>query len=178
MNRGIPMWIITDILRPISPICIPFLALFGVVAVIAAFARSKTASDFSNWKKTTGKLVDCHVATQKTNYRTYGMTVGSTEMHQVVINYQYRVDNEVYTGKLFKLGQPSIKVSSRKEGEKISGTFKAAPKLEVYYNPKKPDEAVLSLDHSNAMDAADVVLGIVLIVAAIGLFLYFRPYGF
>lgn len=174
------MWIITDFGQSTAPFCVPIFIVLGIVGIIASFRMGATIKDMSNWKVAKGQLLGCRTVTTEHKARSGVVSVKTGETYHVEIRYRYVVGSTEYTGFRFKIGQSAIEVGTRKEGERLSSKFKAAPELDVHYDPKNPEMAVLVRTHKG--DSSDPAMsnfwgGIFLIVAAVAMFVLFRPYG-
>lgn len=164
-----------------SPICVPIAAALGIIAIIASFRLGKTVQDMANWKTTKGQLLGCRTVTIVHKRRSGFTTVETGQTHYVEIRYRYLVDGIEYVGTRFKIAQSQISVSTRREGERLTSKIKAEPQMDVHYDPKDPSLAVLIRtapgDHTDPT-SSNFWGGIILISAAVTMFIIFRPYGF
>jgi hypothetical protein len=164
-----------------APVCIPIFALLGIVGLIASFRMGATMQDMKNWKTTTGQLLGCRTVTTKHQARAGIVKVDVDETYHVEIRYRYVVAGQEYTGHRFKLGQSQIEVGTRKEGERLASKFKAAPELDVHYDPKNPELAVLvrtKVGEGADPSFSNFVGGIFMMIVAVAMLLIYRPYGF
>lgn len=168
---------ILGLIGDFANILIPIFTLLGIGGVISGFRLGSTAGQSANWKTVKGQVVGCRVVTEKMNARVGVVKATVNESYFVEIRYQYTVGGQGYTGYRFKVGQKAIEVGTRKEGERVAGNFKAAPSVTVYYDPKNPELAILKPGGDNSLIMGNLVIGIVMVVAALGMFLYYRTYG-
>jgi hypothetical protein len=168
-------------LRQVAPIVIPIMGLLGILGIISSFQLSKTINDMTNWKVTKGNLLGCRTITIHHKMRSGFVKIETGQTHFVVIRYKYFVDGQKYVGSNFKLAQQKIPVDTRKQGERISGKFKAMPDLDVHYDPQNPSMAVLiptAPGDQSDPSMSNLIGGIVLTILVVAMLLYFRPYGF
>jgi hypothetical protein len=174
------MWAITDFGQATAPVCVPIFILLGIVALIASFRMGATIKDMSNWKVAKGQLLGCHTITTEHKARSGVVSMKTGETYHVEVRYRYVVAGTEYVGFRFKVGQSAVEVGTRKEGERLSSKFKAVPELDVHYDPKNPEMAVLvrtDTDDSSDPSMSNFWGGIILIVMAVAMFVLFRPYG-
>jgi hypothetical protein len=134
----------------------------------------------SNWKVAKGQLLGCRTVTTEHKARSGVVSVKTGETYAVQIRYRYVVAGTEYVGYRFKIAQPAIEVSTRKEGERLSSKFKATPELDVHYDPKNPEMSVLFRTRSGEEGSpAEINFwgGILLLIMAVVMFILFRPYG-
>ena len=69
----------------------------------------------------------------------------NTEFYYPEILYEYRINGEVFAGKRFQFGR-LLSFSSQGECKRFLNCFTPGKKVEVFYNPEKPADAVLIRD--------------------------------
>ncbi len=88
--------------------------------------------------------------------------------YELAVEYAYLVNGTRYTGKRIEFGQKGY--ARRKTAEAAIEKYPANSSVIVYFNPEKPEEAVLSRRASTAM--IHVAFGIIAVVFAIVIFLF------
>ncbi len=67
-----------------------------------------------------------------------------TTMYGAQINYEFTVENKLYTGNRITLNSEGIKTSSLREVKKELQDYPLGAKVIVYYDPEIPNNAVLT----------------------------------
>jgi hypothetical protein len=144
-----------------------FLLAFGGGGIYLIIASRKTraqAEASQNWPAAAGSVLRSEVG-ESTSTDSDGDT--STTYHPVV-EYTYQVGGQSFTGRRITFG-PVTGNSNPRKAQEVLSRYPSGGAVQVYYNPQKPDEAVLEKRASgtNVM----LILGIVFlaITACLGL---------
>jgi hypothetical protein len=130
--------------------------VIGIGLTFFGFNMLNKAKESVNWPTTTGKITYANV--KRTIKRTSSnrdrdgvsvnvgpVTVGTGGDRRYVyypeIKYEYTVDNQKYIGKKISLASKSHK--SKHSAQKIIDKYSLGTNVNVYYNPKKPQDALL-----------------------------------
>lgn len=109
------------------------------------------------WPLTVGKVLNSEVRTKSSRSRS-----GSTSYEPYVF-YEYSVNGKkMQSGQLAFGGRLQV---SEKRAQKVIENYPAGKNIPVYYNPKKPGQAVII---SGNIPGAYVMLGIGLVFIALG----------
>ena len=114
------------------------------------------------WMKTKGRIISSHVDGKFE--RTNGLEF--IYISKPVVKYEYSVGSEKYANDQISLIQ--INTSSAKRAQRVIDKYPPNTEVEVFYNPNKPDEAVLEL---SSPSTALIFLLIGIILAGIGVYL-------
>jgi hypothetical protein len=172
------MTFILDQFTGAAPFCIPIAALLGIIGLVSTFALSGAAKNTTNWPSTRGQVLSCRTVVTQNRTRTRAGTIDTGKTYHVEILYSYVVDGQEYTGSQFRVGQSQIEVTGLRDGERLSSKFKSQPQVDVFYNPQKPQEAVLARGRNEIGEVRGLFLGLLMLGTAVFMFFYYRPYGF
>ena len=124
-----------------------FVVVGGGVLVFAVVSRYE-AEESEGWPSTTGRVVEAYLDEyqHKPHYRR-----SETRYHPVV-RYTYVVDGVSYTGDRITVNDPGSSLRYT-EGDEVT----------VYYNPDRPERAVLEVGMSNGSTVAFVFAGLLVL---------------
>ena len=93
------------------------------------------------------------------------------------IQYVYQVGSQVYDGDKMAFGK-AVRYKTHEEAEGILAYYPVEEVVKVYYNPQKPEEAVL--ERGSFGSGSDMVTGVILILVmasmGCGLVVFFRNF--
>ncbi|MBC7813104.1 MAG: DUF3592 domain-containing protein [Burkholderiales bacterium] len=161
-----------------SNILIPIFALFGIGGIVSGFRLGSIVRGSGAWKTTDAQLVEARLITIESKARVGVARVKIGENYQVAVRYAYKVDGREYVGDRIKVGKHAADVGTRSEGEKQAKKLRAASKLTVYYDPKNPEMAALQLGGDNSLILGNLIIGVIMLFAALAMLVYFKPYPF
>ena len=113
-----------------------------VLVVIGAFITSftllavKRGKQSEQWQKCEGKVVSAEVEEE----RRYDPEDGTSVYYYPRVHYEYQVGDKTYQGKKLKMLEASM---SKKKANETIASFSTGSTVEVYYDPQKPEQAVL-----------------------------------
>ena len=157
-----------------SYIPILILGVIGFGCVVWSLQLILTAEDSSSWKAVDAHLVEARVVMQPVKVRSGAIRVTVKEVYHVEVRYAYTVNGQSYTGNRFKIGQTRLGVDSHQDGARVTSVFKTTPTFDVYYDPKRPELAVLQRGGNSSRILGMLALGLGFVVLSIGLFLASR----
>ena len=128
----------------------------GVVLIVQYLRNKQKAQASTTWPSVEGRISGHRVRVDE---------VGDDDSNRVSyvpeVHFEYSVGGIPHQGKRISFGsEPSF--SSRKKAEEFLGSYPVESAVSVYYNPEKPQEAVLS--QTMRKMPASLIVGIVLIV--------------
>jgi hypothetical protein len=143
-----------------------FLGL-GVALFLAGQAQRRKAKLVESWPTTPGVIQMCDLEEHHST-DSDGMT---SRTYEPVIEYDYRFMGMTYTGNQYRMGSKGSSYN-RKKAETIASRYPINTRVDVRYNPDKPEEAVLELGSASApilmtIGAIFAVVGAVLLVTFI-----------
>lgn len=109
---------------------------FGGVFFYFGLRSRRQASAAGNWPSAAGQVTAVSIHTQ-TNYSSEGAPSVS---YQPVVEYDYTVIGTPYHGSRVAFGADSF---GRRQAEGVLAKYPPGTSVTVYYNPDKPEEAVL-----------------------------------
>lgn len=117
-----------------------------------------------SYKSTQGTLVDVS-----------SKSVGSGKKAKirVYVQYRFKVGDQVHQGTLIETGQSYYSYSSDRSAAQKIAELKRQKSLPVYYDPKKPDRAILERQNAALHMVPFVITGIVWVVALFLLRVFF-----
>lgn len=143
-----------------------FLAVGGGLLAWGFNTMGKAKASMS-WPTAKGKVlhsgVERKVSTSTSNTGS-GRRRRTTTTYEADVRYEYRVDANRYSGNKVSFGEYSS--SNRGHAERIVDRYPKGKSVEVFYNPDKPDTAVLEPGVSGGVY---IPLGIGALFAVIGL---------
>jgi hypothetical protein len=131
----------------------------GIVLIIKAVRDRKKAEASAVWPSTAGTV------TESTIEETYTRDEdGHRETHfKPVVRYTYQVVGSSYTGNQIAFGGGSS--SNYKSAQQTIAAYPVGAQVTVYYNPEKPEEAVL--ERRAASSKVLLIVGIVFLVVSL-----------
>ena len=134
------------------------LGIIGIVLVILYFRNKSKSKASQAWPSVTGQIVERKVKVD-TSYDEDGMS-STTYLPQVT--YSYTVNDTVYESNRVAFGStPSY--ASNKKAEEFLTPYVQGASIQVFYNPEKPEESVLTQTMRSM--TAGLIVGIVFVVA-------------
>lgn len=97
------------------------------------------------WQETRGTIVAGHIK-EVHNYRSFYSWLYDRKYFEVVLDYRYQVDEHTYTGHRIKVIAPDY--LREKDAMAALANYPDGAKITVYYNPQKPQQAVLIRNYS------------------------------
>lgn len=127
------------------------------MSVLGVALRRKLA-DSKTWPKTTGEIVRCSIRYERSNRQ-------SVVCPDVA--YKYTVEGVEYVST--RLALVEINTSSEELAEGKAAKYSRGQLVDVYYNPKKPDFAVLTVGDSTQgkFPFGMIIVGVVAIIAGV-----------
>lgn len=110
--------------------------LLGVIFLIVGLVAMKRAKAAQSWPSISG-TVDRTDVVQHEDSDSEG---NSSVTYEPVVEYSYSVMGQPYTGKRIAFGTNRY---NYKKAEEIVTRYQAGSRVNVYYNPEKPKDAVL-----------------------------------
>lgn len=153
--------------RPLTGILFIFV---GIIALIWGGIVLKNASASSAWPSVQGEVTESKVETKvervKKNERWQNRRTYWAKVH-----YSYSVDGAPYSGAKVSFGEYGGK---EKDARQIVKRFPKGKSVDVYYDPEKPEMAVLE---PGATKASYLFLGIGLVSFIVGIAAYLAPHS-
>ena len=107
-------------------------SLIGLIPIYSYYKQVLNMLDSKNWPSTNGMIVDSEMTQSQGEY-------GFKFTPHII--YKYKVEKELYQNNVYSYG---AKLSGdHKDAEATLNQFKKGKRVTVYYNPKKPQIAVL-----------------------------------
>ena len=138
-----------------------FFLIMGFGLVIFGFYKPIMTSFIKNWPTIAGKIIDTRIERTVTE---------NGEVWNVIVGFEYSVRGRSYI-RSQRLHYRNHYLASRKKSEYPDGSY-----VTVYYNPKRPNWAMLENPQWKIHPIIDLtfgILGILLVIAAIFNFLYY-----
>jgi hypothetical protein len=132
-------------------------ALIGLLLFLFGFWRYRKLRASRSWPSTIGTVTGTDVETQTDSGS--GGEPASTGYYPVV-HYSYWVGQQSYTG--HRIGLASRGHQNLRRAQQVLAAWPAGAQVQVYYNPQRPDEAVLQRKDSTGI--VFMVLGAVIVV--------------
>lgn len=128
----------------------------GIVLIVLYLRNKKKAKESESWPFTEGEVVANDVRIDEIDDEDF------TRVRYIPqVRFEYQVDGQSYTGKRISYGSdPSF--NSRQKALDFLNQFPVGNPVRVFYNPEKPQEAVLSQELRKM--TAGLIVGIVLVV--------------
>lgn len=122
--------------------CFGFFALFllgfGVFLVVFSLRSKKRAGDSQSWPSTTGRISSASIKESTSTDDDGSVSVA----FYPAVEYNYQVNDVRYTGRRLSFGGIQAR-SSRKPAMAALERYPEDAEVTVYYNPAKPEDAVL-----------------------------------
>ena len=130
----------------------------GIYLLFSSLRSKRAAEESLSWPFVVGIVSDAHIKIDGDQER------GKFKYYPKVI-YAYDVDAKIYDGNKISFGQgPSF--SSQQKAEDYLATYKPDAEVNVYYNPKRPSQAVLQQEAIGTKTG--LVTGIILVLVTLG----------
>ena len=128
----------------------------GLLASILGFISRQKLADSKTWPKTTGEIIRSSI---KYDYNS------NRNIVRPDVAYEYTVEGVKYVSTQLSLVE--VNASFAEPAERKAEKYSSGQIVDVYYNPKKPSEAVLNLQDPThgALPWLIVVVGVILVVA-------------
>jgi len=118
-------------------------AAFPALIIVAVVVKLWEVRQAKTWPSTAGKVVISTVASHKQNPGVFGYDFSDTEVtNEPRVEYVYSVAGKKYRGQRITIGEKT----SGFELEEILARYPVGAGVTVYYDPTKPDKAVLERD--------------------------------
>lgn len=135
------------------------LGAIGVALIVLYLRNKQKAQASTTWPSTEGRITGHKIRVDEV-----GDDDSSRVSYVPEVHYEYPVEGSLHQGKRISFGsEPSF--PSRKKAEDFLESYPVGSTIPVYYNPEKPQEAVLS--QTMRKMAASLIVGIVLIVLGV-----------
>jgi Protein of unknown function (DUF3592) len=134
------------------------LSLVGVAAIIRAASSLKQAGRSENWPGVQGKIIESRI--DKQNKLEYDAADSTT--YTPVVRYTYSLQGKEYTGERVAFGMTN---KNRNPASELVKRYPLDELVMVYYNPEKPEEAVL--ERASGSGWLQIGIGVALILAGI-----------
>lgn len=134
-------------------------ALFGlgVFLIVWGIRSRKKAEESSRWPTVVGSISEAFIQENR-NRDSDGYT---TTTYIPKINYQYQIGGQIFTGNRFTFGFEKSYGSKKKAQEALTA-YPVGGQINVFYNPQKPEEAVLEQKAQGSVGG--IIAGIILVV--------------
>lgn len=142
-----------------------FLVTFGagIALLVYSLTGRKKAGASQQWPETTGAIITSEVR-ESANTDDDGETTFS---YYPLIEYTYTAGGQVYTSRQVAFG--GMRGSSNAgEAQYAAARYPAGASVRVFYNPHKPQEAVLE-QAAGGGEKTSLVIGIILLVISAGI---------
>lgn len=133
-------------------------AAVGVFVLISAAISRSRANASLNWSGTQGTVTESYVHKKES----YDSDQGSTTSYIPRVKYSYTVNQQSFEGDRIHFG---VGKSSRKAAEEVVNRYPAGSTLMVYYDPQKPQQAVL--ERRTGSGFLQVAIGILMAVGGL-----------
>ena len=150
-----------------------FVALFlftGLGTLGLGLAMALKAGESLSWPKSSGTIEVSRVINAYSS--------GSVQMYRVDVQYRYAVGDQLYTSNQIVDGGYSG--SDWREMQRVAARYLPKQNVDVYYNPKQPDQALLEPGYGSTAWIAFLIGGIFTLAGGgmgLGLvWVYRRPY--
>ena len=127
----------------------------GLYLIIHAQRSKRKAMQSHSWPVTKGIITEANIKTKEDEE--YGTT------YIPIVRYTYDVDGMGYEGKRIAFGS-DMAFGIRKKAVEYLAAYPVDAEVSVYYNPEKPNEAVLQQVAQRT--AVGIVIGIILLVVS------------
>jgi len=135
------------------------LSVVGLFALGSALRSKRLANASQSWQGTQGKVIESRVEKRTSTDTTDGH---SSTSYDAIVLYKYSVMGKEYSGDRVAFG---VKNTNPGPANEVIKRYPVDTQVMVYYNPKKPGEAVL--ERSSNSGWAQIVVAIALFVAGI-----------
>ena len=111
-------------------------AAVGVYIIISAFISRSKANASLNWSGTQGTVTESIVRKKES----YDSDNGTSTTYSPHVRYAYTVNQQPFESERIHFGSGK---TSRKAAEEVIGRYPAGSTVMAYYDPLKPEQAVL-----------------------------------
>ena len=140
----------------VTVVTLPFVIILLVLILI--LARSvRTAHASRRWTPSDGRIASSEV----TSHRSLDSNGTHTTIYEPAVSYVYNANGRNYEGKQVDFGAIAG-TSSPGWAENMVDKYPVGSPVQVFYNPAKPDQAVL--EHSGKATGTLVLMGILIAV--------------
>ena len=143
-----------QLILAVVPLCFGgFFFLSGAILLFFSLRARKKSSASMSWPSTTGRIITSTVRQNSSTDEDGHVSF----TYSPVVEYEYTVNNQVYKGKTINYGITAMQ--DRNAAQKEVDRFTPGAQVPVYYNPEKPQEAVLEKKEVKAN--VGLIIGIV-----------------
>jgi preprotein translocase subunit YajC len=146
---------------------IVFVVLFsgiGILLILLHQRNKKKAQESMSWHEIGGTIIKSGVAMGESVFGGDDEQGQSQPMYSPEISYTYQVEDMLYTSDRVSFAGKSS-YSKAEKAELIAAKYPDGSKVTVFYNPAKPEEAVL--ERSAKGSAVLLIAGIVFLVVGL-----------
>lgn len=111
-------------------------AVIGVAVLLWGYDAYKKSQEAKDWPTTEGKVISSEVGSHRSRSGGHSTTIYSAK-----VIFEYSVNGKAYTSKKVSFGEYGS--SSRRDAQKVFDKYPATKAVIVYYNPAKPEIAIL-----------------------------------
>lgn len=137
-----------------------FIILIGVIILSFAFIHLRRGVSRKSWTRIEGEIIQSEVQSRDAG--------DGDRIYDPIVAYRYKVNLAEYTSSVITESAP-LSVGTQRYAKKLVEKYQVNTKVDVYYNPDKPEEAVL--------DPRTSVSGMILI-ATLGTAVLLCGFGF
>jgi hypothetical protein len=130
-------------------------SLLGLCFVLRTLLARRKANASQNWPTAQGDILSTDMKTIKTRTTSSRGRRRTSYSYKPIIQYKYRVLGQEYSGDRIIFGGTTF---NRTRAEELLAAYGRGTTVTVYYNPKKPSEAML--DTSSAIGWALLAVGL------------------
>lgn len=127
----------------------------GVYLIIHSQRSKQKAAKSQTWPRVKGVITETRISSQEHN---------ETLRYTPVVVYTYEVGDKIYESRQITFGS-GVEFGSRQKAAEYLADYPVDGEVSVYYNPEKPDEAVLQQVATKT--TVGLIIGIVLVVITI-----------
>ena len=157
-----------DGLRFVGKVMFLLALVFGFVGIVLfaiGYSFYEDAMAVSGWPTTTGTITSSRVVSQTERDRRE--TRREYTYYRAEVEYRYTVDGQRYTSD--DIGSSGYRTTDRQEIESTVAQYPVGETVTVYYDPEKPERAVLTTETS-WVDYMVMVMGLFFMAVAVGLY--------
>jgi len=144
-----------------------------IVVVAASIGLSKLSSS-RNWPATEGKVMSSSVEEMRQTNQMLINEGASNFEYKVNVQYEYSVDGQSYVGNVVSAGLPSI-FDSKADADNLVAEYSAGKKIEVFYEPDRPQNAALIT--AKSIPVVGIAIMLLMIIAIAGGIIYLLKSG-
>jgi hypothetical protein len=139
-------------------ICL-FLAVGGIGVLMFAATKYFSGQDTAKWPTVQGSIIRSGITQQKMRSRQTG-TIGVS--YGLDLAYEYSVENKRFVGQDVMYGEKGWWGGTDKDAVRTAAKrFPQSKQVKVYYNPKKPQQAVLIPGIHTRAVISNVTIGVI-----------------